>query len=292
MNVIRIAIAQINTIVGDLSGNKDKISLCIEQAEEQDVDLVVFPEMAITGYPPEDLLLKPSFINENLKCLEKIASNTDDLIVALGFVDKDPKGIYNALAILTNKKIEYVHHKLHLPNYGVFDEKRYFKPGSLNSLLKAKDFSFAVNICEDLWAQEDVANEKVLQSAQFLVNISASPYHIGKIEERRKVLTQKAKKFKCSIVYCNLIGGQDELIFDGRSLVVGKDGKLVISGNAFEDDLVVFDLPLGPKKKNKLPSKRKAIHIDYKIKDKKHPVAIQEPIKDMKMVEEVYSALV
>ena len=142
MNTIRIALAQINTIVGDLAGNTEKIVFCIDQAVQKQADLIVFPELSITGYPPEDLLLKPHFIEENLKCLNAIAKFTKDIIAIVGFADADRSGIYNSAAILHNKKITSVYHKVSLPNYGVFDEKRYFKSGDRSILLKAKDFSF------------------------------------------------------------------------------------------------------------------------------------------------------
>jgi len=180
MNKIRIAVAQINTIVGDLAGNAEKILFCIDEARQKGVDLVVFPELALTGYPPEDLLLKPHFIKENLKCLTRIAMATKDIMAIVGFVDTKLDAIYNSAGILTDKKVSYVYHKMHLPNYGVFDEKRYFKSGVRKVIIKAKDFSFAVNICEDMWASENIAARRILQGAQFLVNISASPYYLGK----------------------------------------------------------------------------------------------------------------
>ena len=153
MENVKIVIAQINTTVGDLKGNKEKILFCLKKADREKADLIVFPELTITGYPPEDLLLNPHFVKENIKCLREITKEVKDMVVVIGFVDEVNGSIYNSAAIIHNKKIEYVYHKMHLPNYGVFDEKRYFKPGSDNKLIKIKDLCFSVNICEDIWVE-------------------------------------------------------------------------------------------------------------------------------------------
>ncbi len=242
MKNIRAAIGQINTIVGDLKANSDKILSCIKEASAKGVDLIVFPELSITGYPPEDLLLKPRFIKENLKCLKKISQEAGDAVAVIGFVDEEKGDIYNSAAVICNKKIVCVYHKMHLPNYGIFDEKRYFKPGLRNALVKTRDFSFGLNICEDIWARQSEIEEKVFSKAQFLVNISASPYHIGKFKERERIIGIKAKRFGIPIVYCNLVGGQDELVFDGRSALFGKDGLVIAEAKAFDEDLLIFDL--------------------------------------------------
>jgi len=289
MERIRIAVAQINTIVGDLAGNTEKIIFCINQAVQKRADIVIFPELSVTGYPPEDLLLRPHFIKENIRCLNTIASATKDIIAIVGFVDSDRSGIYNSSGILYNKKVASVYHKINLPNYGVFDEKRYFKSGDKNNLFKTRDFSFCVNICEDIWVPDNVLTASVLQQSQLLINISASPYHLGKIRERREILTKKLKKSKIPIVYCNLIGGQDELVFDGGSSVFAKDGKVVAEARAFEEDLLVTDLDLAPKKK--MRSRTKAVKLNYKIREKKD-ILPGHKIKGMDRLREVYSALV
>jgi len=243
MKNVRIAIGQINTVVGDLGGNSRKISSCIKEAISKNINLIIFPELSITGYPPEDLLLKRHFIKENMKYLKKISRGINNIVAIVGFVDEKKRNIYNSAAVISNKKIIYVYHKMHLPNYGVFDEKRYFKPGFENRLIKIKDLSFVVNICEDVWAKSvEQRAERVLKKADFLVNISASPYHIDKIKERERIIGAKAKRFKIPIVYCNLIGGQDELVFDGRSALFGKDGSVIVEAKAFEEDLLIFDL--------------------------------------------------
>lgn len=256
---LKIAIGQINSVVGDLEGNSNKILSCIKEAASKDIDLIVFPELSITGYPPEDLLLKPHFIKENIRYLNKISKEIGDLVAIVGFVDEKKGDIYNSAAVMRNKKITYIYHKIHLPNYGVFDEKRYFKPGADNKLIKIKDLFFSVNICEDIWAdgRERMA-ERVLKKADFLVNISASPYHIGKIEERKRIIGAKAKRFGIPIVYCNLVGGQDELVFDGRSALFGKDGSIIVEAKAFEEDLLIFDLYSGKETEKMKPTRANA----------------------------------
>jgi len=256
MKNVKVAIGQINTTVGDLEGNYNKILSCMKEAVSGDVDLIVFPELSITGYPPEDLLLKPHFIKENLKCLKKISQEVGDVVAVIGFVDEKKGNIYNSAAVIRNKKITCVYHKIHLPNYGIFDEKRYFKPGMENVLVDTGDFSFALNICEDIWAESTEHNaERVLKKADFLVNISASPYHVNKIKEREKVIGAKAKRFGIPIVYCNLVGGQDELVFDGRSALFGKYGLVIAEAKAFDEDLFIFDLDLSKRQKPRLKTK-------------------------------------
>ena len=242
MKKIRIAIAQINTIVGDMAGNTEKILFCLNESAKKRADIVVFPELSITGYPPEDLVLKPHFVKENLRYLDVIVKAAKDIIAIVGFVDQKAKDLYNSAAVINNKKITHVYHKRHLPNYSVFDEKRYFKPGRENAFLKAKGYSFSVNICEDIWAEEDAKTKALLKRVDFLINISASPYHIDKIKEREKLLLAKAKRFKIPIIYCNLVGGQDELVFDGRSAIFGKSNRIIARAKAFEEDLLIVDL--------------------------------------------------
>jgi len=291
MNNVRIALAQINTIVGDLAGNRDKVLFCINEATKDRADLVVFSELAVTGYPPEDLLLKPHFIKQNLRSLDSIAKATKDIIAIVGFVDGRHSAIYNSAAILANKKVLHVYHKMHLLNYGVFDEKKYFKPGLKNVIVEARDFSFAVNICEDIWVSKYIAAGRILQTAQFLINISASPYHMGKVKERHGMLAGRVKELKIPIAYCNLIGGQDELVFDGRSAIFTKSGRLLAEAKAFEEDLLVIDLPIGPRKKIRKNVNAEVVRIDYKTKEKNKALA-KSKVKALGKIEEVYSALV
>lgn len=291
MNNVRIALAQINTIVGDLVGNRDKVLFYISEATKDKADLVVFPELAVTGYPPEDLLLKSHFIKQNLKSLDSIAGATKDVIAIVGFVDTRRNAIYNSAAILANKKVLHVYHKKLLPNYSVFDEKRYFKPGLKDVIVEARDFSFGLNICEDIWASKDIAAARVLQRAQFLINISASPYYLGKAQERHGMLAGRVKGLNIPIAYCNLIGGQDELVFDGRSAIFTRPGRLLAEAKAFEEDLLVVDLPIGPRKKIRKNVNAEVVRIDYKTKEKTKTLSGPKA-KAMDKIKEVYSALV
>jgi len=292
MKIVRIALAQINTIVGDLVGNSEKILLYIQKAMQKEADLVVFPELSITGYPPEGLLLKPHFIKQDLKCLKRIARATKDIMAIVGFVDADKGSIYNSAAILANRKVQHIYHKTQLPNYGVFDEKRYFKSGDKNAIIKTKDFSFTINICEDIWTDETSAMAKAISQTQFMVNISASPFCMGKARERQGILIKKNKKYKDPILYCNLIGGQDELVFDGRSLVLDKTGKIIAKANAFEEDLLITDLTIGPKRDIKRASGIEVVNVDYKNRDKRKTLSKRSSVIELESVEEVFLALV
>jgi NAD+ synthase (glutamine-hydrolysing) len=288
MNKVRIAIAQINTIVGDLKGNTDKILSRIDKAVGDNVDLVVFPELAVTGYPPEDLLLKPHFIEENVICARKIAESVKNIITVVGFAAAGNNDIYNSAGIFSDKKIIYTYNKINLPNYGVFDEKRYFNPGAGNALIEALDFSFAVNICEDIWVRETAAEKELFRRSGFFVNISASPYCLGKVKQREKILSDKAVKYNTPIIYCNLVGGQDELVFDGRSAVFDKNGKVLAGAGAFEEDFMVVDLPVSEKKR--AGKNNRAVKLDYRSKENPDRSGPRK-VKNLNKTEEVYSAL-
>ena len=264
-NNIRIAIAQINCTVGDLDGNSAKITEWLRKARGLGADIVTFPELAVTGYPPEDLLLKPKFVTDNIAALNKIAVSVGDEIAVVGFVNKIGGDIYNAAAVIHKGEIKGIYHKAFLPNYGVFDEKRYFKTGSNPSVFRAGDIAFGVNICEDIWHREGPIREQASTGAALILNINSSPYHMGKIKDREEVVKREAKANKVFIAYTNMAGGQDELVFDGRSALFGKDGKMAIEAKAFEEDLLIFDLDLtgGEKKsylKNKLMSGHEEIY--------------------------------
>ncbi|MBI4378429.1 MAG: NAD+ synthase [Nitrospinae bacterium] len=250
MLILRIAMAQINTTVGDLDGNAKKIIENIEKASEFRADIVVFPELAVTGYPPEDLLLKADFIRENKKYLNMIAKAAKDITAIVGFADKSVlnKGegkyaVYNAAAILSNGKMRGVYHKIYLPNYGVFDEKRYFQPGKECPVFIINGVAAGINICEDIWYYEGPARWQVKSGgAELIINISASPYHAGKGEERKRMLLKRARENNSYIVYNNLVGGQDELVFDGNGFIFDKNGRLIAQGKQFEEDMILADL--------------------------------------------------
>ncbi len=250
--MLRIGLAQINTTVGDLSGNYQKIVGAMERAQKREVDIIAFPELAICGYPPEDLLFKEDFVRDNLKILRSLAKDVKKITAVVGFVDMDAKKhLYNAAAVIANGRIKGVYYKRALPNYGVFDEKRYFTEGRISPLFFYGKNIFAVNICEDIWVDNGVYREQTQKGAQLLINISSSPYHVGKLELREKLLMNRAKQTKAFICYVNLIGGQDELVFDGGSLIIDPKGKTLALGKQFEEDFIITDLeiPARPKKR-------------------------------------------
>jgi NAD+ synthase (glutamine-hydrolysing) len=237
--LISIALAQINVTVGDLTGNALKISHAIESAVKAKADVVAFPELALCGYPPEDLLLKTHFIENNLKTINALAKKVHGITAIIGFVDSDSRNnIYNAAAVITDGKIRGVYHKQALPNYGVFDEKRYFTPGNTSGLFDIQGIPVGINICEDIWVEEGIHCAQAKAGAQVIINISSSPYERGKLKIREDLLARRATKHQAYMAYVNLIGGQDELVFDGASMVVAPDGKILARAKQFEEQLL------------------------------------------------------
>jgi NAD+ synthase (glutamine-hydrolysing) len=216
-------------------------------AKDSSADLVVFPELALTGYPPEDLLLKPKFIEDNLFALKELVKAVNGITVVLGFVDKKGKDIFNAAAIIYNGRIRGTFQKTILPNYGVFDEKRYFTCGKKAPVFRRGEIIFGVNICEDIWHKEGPVKLQAKSGADLIININASPYHAGKIKERESVIRAQAKSNRVYIVYVNLVGGQDELVFDGVSMVVDATGKIIARAGEFIEDLLIADLNIAKK---------------------------------------------
>jgi NAD+ synthase (glutamine-hydrolysing) len=244
MRTLRIGLCQINTTVGDIEGNTKKILVYVEKGKKMGADLLAFPEMAITGYPPEDLLLMPKFIEANLKAVRRIAKATSSITVLLGFVDKK-EDIFNAAALLHNGKIVTSYCKTFLPNYGVFDEDRYFKAGTENFIFVLKSVPIGPSICEDLWYPGDpIRTQALYGGAELIVNLSSSPYHAGKTAFREKMISTRATDNVAIVAYCNLVGGQDELVFDGGSLIFDQKGELIARGKQFEEDLVLADLDM------------------------------------------------
>ncbi|MCK5179867.1 MAG: hypothetical protein KAR32_10085, partial [Candidatus Omnitrophica bacterium] len=244
--MIRIAAAQINSTVGDLAGNREKIAENIRRAKEQDADIIVFSELTVCGYPPEDLLYKDHFVRDNIKVLRSLIKETAGITAIIGFADRDKKkNLYNAAAVICNKHLKGIYRKEELPNYGVFDEKRYFQQGKNNKIFSIGKEYFGVSICEDLWVDKGVCQWQARAGAQLLINLSASPYDVGKFKEREKLLKKRAKKEKVFVCYVNLVGGQDELVFDGGSLIVDPQGTIVASGKQFCEDLVIADINIG-----------------------------------------------
>ncbi len=297
MRTLRIAMAQINPTVGDLAGNRDRIIDSIGRARKAGADIVAFPELAVTGYPPEDLLLKPQFVKDNLKALKEIQRATTGITAVVGFVDRKDL-LYNAAAIMHNGKLAYVYHKILLPNYGVFDEYRYFRPGNRYPLLTLRGVTLGVNICEDIWFSEGPTRSQALAGAEVIININASPYHKGKGRERLKMLASRARENNVIVSYTNAVGGQDELVFDGQSMVIDGKGKLLASGSQFAEELLITDVRVPDRK----PASRGAgsqhfesidrIVLSERPGPKKEPLTGRRTIPSLPVCKEVYQALV
>jgi NAD+ synthase (glutamine-hydrolysing) len=295
MTHLRLAAAQLNTVVGDLDGNVERILRALADAEAAGADLCVVPELAIPGYPPEDLLLKPGFVADNVAALEKVAAATGQCAVVVGFVGEAPggNGLANAAAVCAGGRVAGIYRKHFLPNYGVFDEQRWFLPSTETPCLFGVAGAWVgVSICEDVWFDDGPVAHAGRAGADVVVNLNASPYSRGRRVERLAMLSGRVAEAGCSIAYVNQVGGQDELVFDGDSLIVGADGTLLASGAQFATDLVLVDLPIGPHRPHAVtelvprivvseprPSERAALA----------PVAPREPLSDHA---EVYAALV
>jgi NAD+ synthase (glutamine-hydrolysing) len=238
---MRLALAQINTVVGDLDGNRGRIVQRLHEAREANADLVLFPELAVTGYPPEDLLFRPEFLRQARHSLDQIAAEATDIAVLVGFpwLERD---LYNACAVCAGGEVKAIYPKRFLPNYGVFDEVRYFQQGRELLLLKLGESLIGPTVCEDVWQPGPPATELALAGAHLIANISASPFHIGKGQEREDMLITRARDNVCWVALVNAVGGQDELIFDGHSVVIDEEGQVVARAPSFEEALLVVDV--------------------------------------------------
>src|SRR3954451_4255961 len=216
---LRVALAQINPTVGDIAGNARMIRDRIERARDEGAQLVVFPELALTGYPPEDLLLKTHFVDAAGQALEELAREADDIVALVGFPERRDD-VYNACGVLADGKVQAVYRKMNLPNYSVFDENRYFQAGIEPQLIELNGVAIGLTIGEDVWEPGPPATSEALAGAQAIVNLSASPYHAGRPLEREQMLVQRARDNLAAVIFCNLVGGQDELVFDGGSVVI------------------------------------------------------------------------
>jgi NAD+ synthase (glutamine-hydrolysing) len=241
IQLIRVGIAQINTTVGDLPGNTAKVIESIHYARSLGVDLLAFPELAVTGYPPEDLLLKEQFIRRNKASVDQIVDQSADMAVVVGFVGSNGD-VYNSAAVIYDRRLVGVYQKLYLPNYGVFDENRYFQAGKQCPVFVIYGVGIGVTICEDMWYEAGPALVQAYAGASVLVNISASPYQVGKGLMRERMFATRASDSAAIVVHCNLVGGQDELVFDGNSLIVNERGEIIARGKQFEEDFVAVDL--------------------------------------------------
>src|SRR6476469_7127820 len=238
---MRLALAQLDAVVGDLVGNRALIVDAIRDARAAGADLVVFPELAVTGYPPEDLLLRPGFVKAARASLDEITAATEGITALVGcpLFDRD---LANACAVLGNGELRGVYRKHFLPNYGVFDEHRYFAAGRELVLLRCGDVLVGPTICEDIWQPGPPATDLSLAGAQLIVNLSASPFHVGKAEDREEMLVTRARDNASYLAFCNLVGGQDELVFDGHSVVLDDEGEVVARAPGFEEALLVVDI--------------------------------------------------
>lgn len=244
MRMLRVALAQINATVGALDANTDRIIAGIRRAEEAQADIVAFPELAITGYPPEDLVLKPEFIADNLAALDRIAREVGETTAVVGFVDSDGTDIFNAAAVLQQGRVIGCHRKFHLPNYSVFDEQRYFRAGTQWSVYTVRGARVGFTICEDIWFPIGPGTLQAIAGAEVIVNINASPYRHGKHEERYRMVATRASDELTYVCYLNLVGGQDELLFEGASMVCDPSGTRIAQGRFFEEDFIVADLDI------------------------------------------------
>ena len=235
---LHVALAQMNAVVGDIVGNERAITATIDRARAAGAQLVLFPELALTGYPPEDLLLKEHFLRDARAALERIAATADGIVALVGFPEREDD-VYNALGVLADGAIQAVYRKVHLPNYGVFDEQRYFQSGTGPALIELGGHKLGLTICEDIWEPGPPASTEARAGATLIVNVSASPYHAGKGVERERMLAQRARDNLCAIAFCALVGGQDELVFDGHSLVLDHHGEVIARAAQFEEELLL-----------------------------------------------------
>ncbi len=292
--------AQINPTVGDLGNNRRKIVDAIRAARKLGTDIVVFPELAVTGYPPEDLLLKPQFVKDNRRTLGEIVKETRGITAVIGFVDSN-EHIYDAAAVAHNGKLVHVYHKMLLPNYGVFDEYRYFKPGKRFPVITVRGVNIGINVCEDIWYADGPARIQAAAGAEVIIAINASPYHKGKGRQRLAMLSTRAKTNVAFVVYVNTVGGQDELVFDGHSLLIDPRGRLMTSGRQFEEDLITADIRLpGPDRSGAeseaVPQEQRSL-IDSVVISRsragsKPALPARRPVKAAPLTEEIYRALV
>jgi NAD+ synthase (glutamine-hydrolysing) len=270
---MRLALAQINAVVGDLDGNRERIVAALAEARAAGAELVVLPELAVTGYPPEDLLLRPAFVRAAAESLTEIARAATDLTALVGtpWFDRD---LFNACAVCAGGEVKALYRKRFLPNYGVFDEDRYFAPGRDLILLRQGGILVGPTICEDVWQPGPPATDLALAGAELLVNLSASPYHVGKAEDREEMLVTRARDNSAYFAFCNLVGGQDELLFDGHSVVLDDEGEVLARAPGFEEALLVVDLdPTEAIGRRLRDVRRRALARDRE--DEREPVVVE-----------------
>ncbi|RKY13481.1 MAG: NAD+ synthase [Planctomycetota bacterium] len=273
---LRVGLAQINTTVGNIRDNVDAIARMIGSAKRENIDLVVFPEMCICGYPPEDLLHKATFLKDNEIALQHLAAETHGITAIVGLAQGVPMECYNAAAVLENGQVKSIYQKGVLPNYGVFDEKRYFTHGKKTVIIEKDGLRIALTICEDIWNLQWLDTFFKKQQPDLIINIAASPFNAGKDQQRQEVLSRCSCHFNCSVAYCNLIGGQDELVFDGRSMIVDAGGNVILQATEFCEDLCIADFEIQDDKVIAINPVSPSCHLD----------------KPLDEIDEIYQALV
>jgi NAD+ synthase (glutamine-hydrolysing) len=302
MRRVRVGLAQVNPTVGAIEANARLVIEWMGRARAAGCDLVAFPELTLTGYPPEDLLFKPAFIEANLRALADVTKESRGLTAVLGYVDKRDD-IFNAAAVLHDGAHAGTYHKQYLPNYGVFDENRYFQSGTESPIFAAGDVTLAANICEDIWYPTGPTTRQALAGAELIVTINASPYHAGKAQFREKMLATRASDDVVCLAFVNMVGGQDELIFDGHSFVFNEKGECLARGKAFEEDLVIADVDLDQvfrarlldsrRRKEKLQADQSTRRISLPaLPAKDKPKLPVHEVEALEPLEEIYRALV
>ncbi len=297
MAALRIAQAQINTTVGDFSANIEKIIEFIENARNQGADIVTFPELAVCGYPPEDLLLKPRFLQDNLKAIEQIKQYTGDIAAVVGYADSSEGKVYSAAAICQDQELLANYHKIELPNYGVFDEKRYFMYGKRCVAIEMDKIYLSPNICEDIWIEGSIPEQFTRSNEiDIALNISASPFHAGKLKIRQEIVYRFIRNTNAYVFFNNLVGGQDELVFDGGSFVMNPQGKVISQAKRFQEELLITDIQIDSNKR----TPKKTMSPDFEgclISLKSYPDRHKEKLsvslsEEFGRHDEVYQALV
>ena len=302
--IFRIALAQINPIVGDITTNTFMILDYVQRARNLNVDLVAFPELAITGYPPEDLLFKKSFIQANVAAMNSIVEASEDVAVVVGYVEQDGIDLFNSAALGYRGRYIDSYRKIFLPNYGVFDEERYFKKGDVCPVYEINGTQVGINICEDIWYPMGPTVLQCGAGAEVIININASPFHAGKRIEREAMLSDRSSTHQVFLGYANTVGGQDELVFDGSSVIVDNDGHIITRGVSFDEDLIVADLDMGfysgrnPENQNRNPitssdfGEARNVFVSSFAPNSKAELSILRDVSELSEMEEVYHALV
>ena len=302
--IFRIALAQINPIVGDITTNTSMILDYVQRARNLNVDLVAFPELAITGYPPEDLLFKKSFIQANVAAMNSIVEASEDVAVVVVYVEQDGIDLFNSAALGYRGRYIDSYRKIFLPNYGVFDEERYFKKGDVCPVYEINGTQVGINICEDIWYPMGPTVLQCGAGAEVIININASPFHAGKRIEREAMLSDRSSTHQVFLGYANTVGGQDELVFDGSSVIVDNDGHIITRGISFDEDLIVADLDMGvysgrnPENQSRNPitssdfGEARNVFVSSFAPNSKSELSILRDVSELSEMEEVYHALV